>query len=249
MTQPPVDEDPVVRIVDDDDGDREALAFMLESSGWKVQAYSSARDFLVNDAPSQPGCVVLDVRMPGMDGLEATSRISALEAAAGDAPRKTRVIILTTFDLDEYVMAAINAGASGFLLKDTEPETLLSSIRTVYQGNAIIAPSATKRLIEKMMEDGYTKHGLTATDGYADGSSTIPGTRPVAYTDPELNLLTEREREVLVEIAHGLSNQEIADKLFISLPTAKTHVAHILAKINARDRVQAVVFAYDNGLV
>ena len=137
-------------------------------------------------------------------------------------------------------MAAINAGASGFLLKDTEPETLLSSIRTVYQGNAIIAPSATKRLIEKMMEDGYTKHGLTATDGYADGSSTMPGARPVAYTDPELNLL---------KIAHGLSNQEIADKLFISLPTAKTHVAHILAKINARDRVQAVVFAYDNGLV
>ena len=90
---------------------------------------------------------------------------------------------------------------------------------------------------------------MTATDGYADGSSTMPGTRPVAYTDPELNLLTEREREVLVEIAHGLSNQEIADKLFISLPTVKTHVAHILAKINARDRVQAVVFAYDNGLV
>ena len=206
------------------------------------------------EASLQPGgaafqVVVMDVRMPGMDGLEATSRISALEAAAGDAPRKTRVIILTTFDLDEYVMAAINAGASGFLLKDTEPETLLSSIRTVYQGNAIIAPSATKRLIEKMMEDGYTKHGLTATDGYADGSSTMPGARPVAYTDPELNLLTEREREVLVEIAHGLSNQEIADKLFISLPTAKTHVAHILAKINARDRVQAVVFAYDNGLV
>ncbi|EKE49800.1 LuxR family transcriptional regulator [Bifidobacterium bifidum LMG 13195] len=144
-----------------------------------------------------PDVVLMDVRMPGMDGLEATSRISALEAAAGDAPRKTRVIILTTFDLDEYVMAAINAGASGFLLKDTEPETLLSSIRTVYQGNAIIAPSATKRLIEKMMEDGYTKHGLTATDGYADGSSTMPGARPVAYTDPELNLLTEREREVL----------------------------------------------------
>ena len=208
---------------------------------------------IVTEAMKQPETmfqvVVMDVRMPGMDGLEATSRISALEAAAGDAPRKTRVIILTTFDLDEYVMAAINAGASGFLLKDTEPETLLSSIRTVYQGNAIIAPSATKRLIEKMMEDGYTKHGLTATDGYADGSSTMPGARPVAYTDPELNLLTEREREVLVEIAHGLSNQEIADKLFISLPTAKTHVAHILAKINARDRVQAVVFAYDNGLV
>ena len=239
----------IVRVVDDDPDVRRSWQFVIEGEGWNVLTYASALEFLEKDSPFTPGCLVLDVRMPGMDGLEATSRISALEAAAGDAPRKTRVIILTTFDLDEYVMAAINAGASGFLLKDTEPETLLSSIRTVYQGNAIIAPSATKRLIEKMMEDGYTKHGLTATDGYADGSSTMPGARPVAYTDPELNLLTEREREVLVEIAHGLSNQEIADKLFISLPTVKTHVAHILSKINARDRVQAVVFAYENHLV
>ena len=226
-----------------------------------------------------PDVVLMDVRMPGMDGLEATSRISALEAAAGDAPRKTRVIILTTFDLDEYVMAAINAGASGFLLKDTEPETLLSSIRTVYQGNAIIAPSATKRLIEKMMQDGYAQHGslggetthsgavygsaggvsggaagngagsMTGFPSPAGAASDGSNTSRPAYTDPELDLLTDREREVLVEIAHGLSNQEIADKLFISLPTVKTHVAHILAKINARDRVQAVVFAYDNGLV
>jgi len=219
-----------------------------------------------------------------VDGIEATRRISALQhrfapdgSALDDA--HTRVIILTTFDLDEYVMAAINAGASGFLLKDTEPETLLSSIRTVFQGNAIIAPSATKRLIEKMMQDGYAQHGSLTGDvarsgavygsavgvsggaaGNGAGSMTgIPSpagaasdgsntSRP-AYTDPELDLLTDREREVLVEIAHGLSNQEIADKLFISLPTVKTHVAHILAKINARDRVQAVVFAYDNGLV
>ena len=240
-----------VVIADDQELVRAGFAMVIGSQP-DIQVVGQAGDGAqaVSLAESlHPDVVLMDVRMPGMDGLEATSRISALEAAAGDAPRKTRVIILTTFDLDEYVMAAINAGASGFLLKDTEPETLLSSIRTVYQGNAIIAPSATKRLIEKMMKDGYTKHGLTATDGYADGSSTMPGARPVAYTDPELNLLTEREREVLVEIAHGLSNQEIADKLFISLPTAKTHVAHILAKINARDRVQAVVFAYDNGLV
>lgn len=240
-----------VVIADDQELVRAGFAMVIGSQP-DIQVVGQAGDGAqaVSLAESlHPDVVLMDVRMPGMDGLEATSRISALEAAAGDAPRKTRVIILTTFDLDEYVMAAINAGASGFLLKDTEPETLLSSIRTVYQGNAIIAPSATKRLIEKMMEDGYTKHELTATDGYADGSSTMPGARPVAYTDPELNLLTEREREVLVEIAHGLSNQEIADKLFISLPTAKTHVAHILAKINARDRVQAVVFAYDNGLV
>ncbi|MCH9275539.1 response regulator transcription factor [Bifidobacterium amazonense] len=192
-----------------------------------------------------PDVVLMDVRMPGMDGIEATRRISALRGADGERP--TRVIILTTFDLDEYVMAAINAGASGFLLKDTEPETLLSSIRTVFNGNAIIAPSATKRLIEKMMEDGYTKgRSLTDTQS-APAAPSQPG-RP-AYTDPELELLTDREREVLVEIAHGLSNQEIASKLFISLPTVKTHVAHILAKINARDRVQAVVFAYDNGIV
>ena len=240
-----------VVIADDQELVRAGFAMVIGSQP-DIQVVGQAGDGAqaVSLAESlHPDVVLMDVRMPGMDGLEATSRISALEAAAGDAPRKTRVIILTTFDLDEYVMAAINAGASGFLLKDTEPETLLSSIRTVYQGNAIIAPSATKRLIEKMMEDGYTKHGLTATDGYPDGSSTLPGARPVASTDPELNLLTEREREVLVEIAHGLSNQEIADKLFISLPTAKTHVAHILAKINARDRVQAVVFAYDNGLV
>lgn len=154
------------------------------------------------------------------------------------------MIILTTFDLDEYVMAAINAGASGFLLKDTEPETLLNSIRTVFQGNAIIAPSATKRLIEKMMEGDF----MAANVG-AHGNSTASSTSDSTYTDPELDELTDREREVLIEIAHGLSNQEIADKLFISLTTVKTHVAHLLSKINARDRVQAVVFAYENHLV
>ncbi|PKU91622.1 LuxR family transcriptional regulator [Bifidobacterium pseudolongum subsp. globosum] len=181
-----------------------------------------------------PDIVLMDVRMPGMDGITATEHITRM--ATGGRP--IRVIILTTFDLDEYVMAAIHAGASGFLLKDTEPETLLRSIRTVYQGNAIIAPTATKRLIEKMLEPDFHLPGSEAEQ-----------TAQEVYTDPELETLTDREREVLVEIAHGLSNQEIADKLFISLPTVKTHVAHILQKINARDRVQAVVFAYENHLV
>lgn len=179
-----------------------------------------------------PDIVLMDVRMPGMDGITATEHITRMD----NGGRPIRVIILTTFDLDEYMMAAIHAGASGFLLKDTEPETLLRSIRTVYQGNAIIAPTATKRLIEKMLEPNF--------------HMTPAAPAPSAdYTDPELETLTDREREVLVEIAHGLSNQEIADKLFISLPTVKTHVAHILQKINARDRVQAVVFAYENHLV
>ncbi|RYQ53220.1 DNA-binding response regulator [Bifidobacterium pseudolongum subsp. pseudolongum] len=179
-----------------------------------------------------PDIMLMDVRMPGMDGITATEHITRMD----NGGRPIRVIILTTFDLDEYVMAAIHAGASGFLLKDTEPETLLRSIRTVYQGNAIIAPTATKRLIEKMLEPNF----------HMTPAAPAPSTD---YTDPELETLTDREREVLVEIAHGLSNQEIADKLFISLPTVKTHVAHILQKINARDRVQAVVFAYENHLV
>lgn len=232
-----------IRVVIADDQELVRAGFaMVIGSQQDMQVVGQARDGAdaVRVAESlHPDVVLMDVRMPGMDGIEATRRITALESGADEGARPTRVIILTTFDLDEYVMAAINAGASGFLLKDTEPETLLSSIRTVYQGNAIIAPSATKRLIEKMMEDGYTKPHPT------------PEAAPAApvYTDPELDELTDREREVLIEIAHGLSNQEIADKLFISLPTVKTHVAHILAKINARDRVQAVVFAYDNHLV
>lgn len=228
-----------IRVIIADDQELVRAGFaMVIGSQQDMQVVGQARDGA--DAVRltehlRPDVVLMDVRMPGTDGIEATRQITALTSKSSDAT--TRVIILTTFDLDEYVMAAINAGASGFLLKDTEPETLLSSIRTVYQGNAIIAPSATKRLIEKMMEDGYTKpHHNAAPD-------------PTVYTDPELDDLTDREREVLIEIAHGLSNQEIADKLFISLPTVKTHVAHILAKINARDRVQAVVFAYENHLV
>lgn len=257
-----------VIIADDQELVRAGFAMVIGSQqDMEVVAQASDGAEAVTMAETlRPDVVLMDVRMPGMDGIEATRRITSLTAGT-NGTQPTRVIILTTFDLDEYVMAAINAGASGFLLKDTEPETLLNSIRTVFQGNAIIAPSATKRLIEKMMQvrHGSLSGGVSNSSfngnagGIADTTGTVGamgadstngiGTARPTYTDPELELLTDREREVLVEIAHGLSNQEIADKLFISLPTVKTHVAHILAKINARDRVQAVVFAYDNGLV
>ena len=221
-----------VAIVDDQDLVRAGFAMVIGSQDDMTVVGQGADGEQAVDLASrlQPDVILMDVRMPGMDGLTATRRITALSP---DRP-EPRVIVLTTFDLDEYVMAAIKAGASGFLLKDTEPETLLSSIRTVHRGNAIIAPSATKRLIEHMA------HDMPAT-GSLPSEST--------YRDPEADLLTDREMQVLVHIAQGLSNQEIADNLGISLPTVKTHVTHILQKINARDRVQAVVFAYENHLV
>ena len=221
-----------VAIVDDQDLVRAGFAMVIGSQDDMTVVGQGADGEQAVDLASrlQPDVILMDVRMPGMDGLTATRRITALSP---DRP-EPRVIVLTTFDLDEYVMAAIKAGASGFLLKDTEPETLLSSIRTVHQGNAIIAPSATKRLIEHMA------HDMPTTGSMPSGST---------YRDPEADLLTDRELQVLVHIAQGLSNQEIADNLGISLPTVKTHVTHILQKINARDRVQAVVFAYENHLV
>ncbi|PXY87991.1 response regulator [Bifidobacterium asteroides] len=221
-----------VAIVDDQDLVRAGFAMVIGSQDDMTVVGQGADGEQAVDLASRlrPDVILMDVRMPGMDGLTATRRITALSP---DRP-EPRVIVLTTFDLDEYVMAAIKAGASGFLLKDTEPEALLTSIRTVHQGNAIIAPSATKRLIEHMA------HDMPATGSMPSGS---------IYRDPEADLLTDRELQVLVHIAQGLSNQEIADNLGISLPTVKTHVTHILQKINARDRVQAVVFAYENHLV
>ena len=228
-----------VAIADDQELVRAGFAMVINSQkDMQVVAQAANGNEIVEVASKEnPDVILMDVRMPNMDGLEATRKI-----LKEDTNANTRIIILTTFDLDEYVMAAIHTGASGFLLKDTEPETLLNSIRTVYQGNAIIAPTATKRLIESMIskpnDEEKSKEEITTKN--EQSANTY---------DSCLNDLTDREREVLVEIAHGLSNQEIANKLFISLPTVKTHVAHILGKINARDRVQAVVFAYENSLV
>ena len=165
--------------------------------------------------------VVMDVRMPRLDGVAATRRI----CQAGDRPR---VLMLTTFDLDEYAFAALKAGASGFLLKDVPPQELLFAIRSVHSGDAVVAPSTTRRLIDRFAP-------LLPADG---------GTPP-----PALDCLTEREREVLAHVAQGLSNGEIAQRLFVSEATVKTHVGRVLAKLGVRDRVQAVVLAYETGLV
>lgn len=244
-----------VAIADDQELVRAGFAMVINSQQDMHVVYQASNGSqIVELSKSQnPDIILMDVHMPVMDGLEATRKI--LQQKTNE---NTKIIILTTFDLDEYVMAAIHAGASGFLLKDTEPETLLNSIRTVYQGNAIIAPTATKRLIENMIQQGKVATNTTensAANYTAQVSYDVQAnpaaqeTQSCAYTNSAITELTDREREVLVEIAHGLSNQEIADKLFISLPTVKTHVAHILGKIGARDRVQAVVFAYENGLV
>jgi DNA-binding NarL/FixJ family response regulator len=177
---------------------------------------------------TKPDVILMDVRMPVMDGIEATRRITAAPESAG-----VRAIILTTFDLDEYVFAALRAGASGFLLKDTLPADLLTAIRVVAAGEALLAPSVTRRLISEFARTSQVPAATTA------------GPRPTS--DPT-RMLTERECEVLRLVATGMSNAEIADELHISPATAKTHVAHLLTKLDARDRVQLVIIAYQSGL-
>jgi DNA-binding NarL/FixJ family response regulator len=174
-------------------------------------------------AALRPDVVLMDVRMPGTDGIEATRRIVAAGSGA-------RVLILTTFDLDEYAFSALRAGASGFLLKDAPPDDLLSGIRAVAAGDAVVAPSVTRRLL----------------DAYAH---RLPDDRAPATRAARLDPLTEREREVLLAVARGLSNAEIAERLVVSEATVKTHVGRILTKLGLRDRIQAVILAYETGLV
>jgi DNA-binding NarL/FixJ family response regulator len=210
-------------LVDDQELVRTGLRLFLETqddlevvgeSGGGAEAIERAKQL-------QPDVVLMDIRMPGMDGVEATARLTA----AGIEP-PPRVLVLTTFDLDEYVFGALRAGAAGFLLKDAPRERLLEAIRVVHGGEALLSPSITRRLIEDF----------------------------AARTDPleppaRLEQITPREREVLVLVARGLSNGEIAERLVVTEATVKSHVGSILTKLDLRDRVQAVVFAYEHGIV
>jgi DNA-binding NarL/FixJ family response regulator len=175
----------------------------------------------------QPDVVLMDVRMPTLDGIEATRAITASGSLS-------HVLILTTFDLDEYAFSALRAGASGFLLKDVPPQELTQAIRTIARGDAVVSPRITKRLLEEY------SHQLPDLSGDVQGGDAVPAV---------LSGLTEREREVLVAVAEGLSNVEIAERLFVSEATVKSHVGRVLAKLGLRNRVQAVVLAFQTGLV
>ena len=170
----------------------------------------------------RPDVVLMDIRMPVLDGIEATRRITVDAGLSG-----VRVVMLTTFDVDDYVHAAIRAGASGFLLKDAPPEDVLDAIRVVARGDALLAPSVTRRIIEELA-------------ARPDPNRAAP---------PQLDILTDREREVLTLVGRGLSNAEIGARLYVSPATAKTHVSHVMTKLYARDRAQLVVIAYESGLI
>ncbi|MEU6247955.1 response regulator transcription factor [Glycomyces sp. NPDC047010] len=215
-----------VLVADDQPMQRLGLHMLLEGTdglepvGEAVNGSEAVR----MSAHLRPDVVLMDIRMPGMDGLEATRRITA-------AGGRTRVLILTTFDLDEYAYDGLRAGASGFLLKDARPEELVAGVRAVASGDAVVAPSLTRRLL-----DAYA-HQVLAPAPDASG------------TDPRLADLTDRELEVLGLIGRGLSNAEITETLHLTESTVKKHVGRVLAKIGARDRIQAVITAYDTGLV
>ncbi|GAA1347759.1 response regulator transcription factor [Falsarthrobacter nasiphocae] len=215
-------------LIDDQPLIRSGLAMLINSQpDLTVVAEGSDGDEAAQIvARERPDLVLMDIRMKRVDGIEATRRI--LTAVPEDAA--PRVIVLTTFDLDEYALDAIRAGASGFLLKDVPPEDLLAGIRTVHEGNAVISPTTTKRLLSHM-------------------AAARPASAPPPESAALLGRLSPRERDVFTLIAEGLTNREIMERLFVSEPTVKTHVSRILAKLEARDRVHLVVLAYQWGVV
>ncbi|MEV7535787.1 response regulator transcription factor [Streptomyces hydrogenans] len=218
-----------VLIADDQPMQRFGFRMLLESQEdmTVVGEAANGAEAVRQVAEHHPDVVLMDIRMPGLDGIEATRRIIAAGA-------RTRVLIITTFDLDEYAYDGLRAGASGFLVKDAQPEELLAGVRAVAAGDAVVAPSLTRRLL-----DTYIQH--------LPASPAAPS--PVRQDDPRLASLTEREREILTVIGQGWTNTEIAERLHLAESTVKTHVGRILAKTGARDRVQAVILAYDAQLV
>jgi DNA-binding NarL/FixJ family response regulator len=223
MGQPHDSEPPSVVIADDQALVRGGFRMILGAAGIPVVAEAAdGQEAVAAVLKHRPDVVLMDIRMPEMDGLEANRRILAAPAANG-----CRIIILTTFDLDQYVYAALSAGASGFLLKDVSPEQLVAAVLMVRAGDALLAPSITRRLVER-----FAPRSASPQSGHADFSE-----------------LTPRELEVLRLLARGLSNAELAAQLTLSEATVKTHVARILSKLQLRDRVQAVVLAYETGLV
>lgn len=225
MNDPQAGDDPIsVILVDDQPLLRKGFRMVLEEEPGIVVVGEASDGAAALDLVRRrhPGVVVMDVRMPGMDGIEATRAIIATE------PR-SRILILTTFDLDEYAFGALRLGASGFILKDVLPSEFVRAIRSVADGDAVIAPSVTRRLLDAFA------HQLPQ--------------RPAEVTYPELSQLTAREREILIELAGGFSNAEIAQRLFVAEGTVKTHLGRVLTKLGLRDRVQAVVYAYEVGLV
>jgi DNA-binding NarL/FixJ family response regulator len=230
---------PRVVVADDQTLVRKGFRLILGSAGIPVVAEAAdGKDAVAAVLEHRPDVVLMDIRMPEMDGLEATRRI--LTATPGEG---IRIIMLTTFDLDHYVYAALAAGASGFLLKDVSPEHLVAAVRLVRTGDALLAPSITRRLVERFAPHNAEPRAERGTDSGAGSGQTGGAPRP------DLSALTRRELEVLGLIARGLSNAEIAAALTLSEATVKTHVARILAKLDLRDRVQAVVLAYETGLV
>ncbi|MDG9725884.1 MULTISPECIES: response regulator transcription factor [unclassified Streptomyces] len=215
-----------VLIADDQPLQRFGFRMLLESQDdmTVVGEAANGAEAVRATAELHPDVVLMDVRMPGLDGIEATRRI----VAAGG---RTRVLILTTFDLDEYAYSGLRAGASGFLVKDAQPEELLSGIRAVATGDAVVAPSLTRRLL-----DAYVHHLPAAAD-------------PDPSPDSRLAALTDRETEILRVMGRGWTNTEIAERLHLAESTVKTHVGRILSKTGSRDRVQAVILAYDTKLV
>jgi DNA-binding NarL/FixJ family response regulator len=231
----------VIRVVLVDDQELVRTGFRLVLSGQPdlevVGEAGDGAEAIELIAQARPDVVVMDVRMPRMDGVEATRRIRA----GDDAPR---VLILTTFDLDEYVYEAIKAGASGFLLKDTGARNLIEGVRIVHSGDAVVAPSTTRRLLARFTASAPVWPGPGGQAGSAPQSA--PG---AGAPGPAGGPLTARETEVLREVALGLSNAEIAGRMYLSEATVRTHVSNILGKLGLRGRVQAVVYAYEAGLV